>query len=133
MRCFYHQDQEAVGSCKSCGKGLCAACAADLGRGLACRGRCEADVRAMIELTDHHIRMKPTTARLIRAGRSARLAAAVLFLVMGLFLTYGWFVEPQMWMAIIMGFCLFVYGIYHFIWSRRMADQTPETEPGDEA
>jgi hypothetical protein len=27
MRCFYHHDKEAVGSCKSCGKGLCPECA----------------------------------------------------------------------------------------------------------
>jgi len=48
MNCFYHPNQEAIGTCKSCGKGLCAACATDLGKGLACRNRCEADAQAMI-------------------------------------------------------------------------------------
>jgi len=44
MRCFNHQDHEAVGCCKACGKGLCPDCAADLGHALACRGSHEAMV-----------------------------------------------------------------------------------------
>lgn len=28
MKCFYHEDREAVAQCKSCGKGLCKECAA---------------------------------------------------------------------------------------------------------
>ena len=47
-----------MGSCKSCGKGLCPDCAADLGKGLACRGRCEADVTAVIELVDRNIKLQ---------------------------------------------------------------------------
>lgn len=30
MRCFYHQDKEAIGSSKSCGKGSCPECAVDM-------------------------------------------------------------------------------------------------------
>lgn len=37
-----------MGLCKSCGKGLCRACAVDLGQGLACADSCEVDVRDMI-------------------------------------------------------------------------------------
>jgi hypothetical protein len=59
MGCFYHHDKEAVGFCKSCGKALCVECAVDLGKGLACRNRCEESVRAIIELIDRNIeRMK---------------------------------------------------------------------------
>lgn len=47
MRCFYHPGVEAVGSCKECCKGLCAACAVDLGHGLACKNAHEADVEAL--------------------------------------------------------------------------------------
>ncbi|MEZ5426327.1 MAG: hypothetical protein R2747_08690 [Pyrinomonadaceae bacterium] len=42
MRCFNHPDVEAVGSCKSCCKGLCAGCATDLGHGLACESHIDA-------------------------------------------------------------------------------------------
>jgi hypothetical protein len=41
MRCFKHQDKEAVGSCRACSKGLCSDCASDLGYGLACKGKHE--------------------------------------------------------------------------------------------
>src|ERR1043166_3474197 len=90
MRCFYHQDKDAVGSCKSCGKGLCSECAVDLGRGLACRGRCESDVQAVISLIDRNIQLQPTTTRLIQAGGSARVAGSLFFLVTGaVFLIFG--------------------------------------------
>ena len=72
MRCFYHQDKDAVGSCESCGKGLCAECAADLGKGLACRGRCEADAEALIELIDNNIQFSATSARLLQTNRRVR-------------------------------------------------------------
>jgi hypothetical protein len=60
MLCFYHQEKDAVGQCRSCGKGVCAECAVDLGKGLACRGRCEEQVRTLIELIDHNIEASKT-------------------------------------------------------------------------
>ena len=47
MKCFYHQERDAVGMCKSCQRGLCPDCLVDVPPGLACRGRCEADVAAV--------------------------------------------------------------------------------------
>jgi hypothetical protein len=47
MRCFYHHDVEAVGTCKNCGRGLCTGCAVDVRNGLACRDRCEEEVRSL--------------------------------------------------------------------------------------
>ena len=47
MRCFYHRDLDAVATCKSCGRGLCPDCGADVGNGLACRDRCEEEVRSL--------------------------------------------------------------------------------------
>ena len=48
MQCSYHPDRAAIGSCKSCGRDLCAECAVDLGGAYACRGTCESDVPAKI-------------------------------------------------------------------------------------
>lgn len=68
MRCFYHQDQEAVGICRSCGKAICAACVVDLGKGLACRGRCEEHAQAIIRLVDHNIQhISPAKAQVFVA------------------------------------------------------------------
>lgn len=44
MRCFTHEDAEAVGVCRACGRGVCRSCAVPTEGALACRGRCEADV-----------------------------------------------------------------------------------------
>jgi hypothetical protein len=41
MRCFVHQNVEAVGICRGCSKGLCSACVVDLGHSISCRGNCE--------------------------------------------------------------------------------------------
>ena len=124
MRCFYHQDKEAVGSCKSCGKGLCPECATDLSKGLACRGHCEDDVRAVIELVDRNIKLQPTATRLIQAGGSARLAGSLFFLASGaVFLIYGLTSERGMHLITILGLCFLAYGIFHLLWSRRIAAQ----------
>ena len=50
MKCFYHRDIEAVGICKSCNRGLCGDCAAEIGEGLACKGRCEDTVAKLLSL-----------------------------------------------------------------------------------
>lgn len=41
MKCFGHPEIDALGICKSCGKGLCGICFVDTGLGLACNGSCQ--------------------------------------------------------------------------------------------
>ena len=55
MKCFYHNDKDAVGICKSCNKGLCPDCAVDTGNGLACKETCESKVKAINELIEKNI------------------------------------------------------------------------------
>jgi hypothetical protein len=43
MKCFTHQI-DSVGICKSCNKAVCADCAVDTGRGLACNETCVKEV-----------------------------------------------------------------------------------------
>jgi hypothetical protein len=50
MRCFYHSTIEAVAICKNCSKGLCAECAFEVVNGIACKGKCEAEVLALNEM-----------------------------------------------------------------------------------
>lgn len=37
MKCYDHQDQEAVGVCTSCGKNICANCAMEVGGKIVCK------------------------------------------------------------------------------------------------
>ncbi len=43
--------------CRSCGRGLCAECAAEVGLALACRQRCEEDVRQLTDALKRQIQM----------------------------------------------------------------------------
>ena len=35
MKCFYHQEKDAVGICKNCNRGLCNECLTEYDKGLA--------------------------------------------------------------------------------------------------
>lgn len=39
MKCFVHQDRDAVGICKNCQKGLCIECAVEVENGISCQGK----------------------------------------------------------------------------------------------
>ena len=70
MKCFYHRDKDAIGICKSCSRALCQECAAEFPKGIACKGRCEEDVRAVIELIERNVRLtKSVSAGGGRFGR----------------------------------------------------------------
>ena len=75
MRCFYHQDADAVGTCKHCARGLCLACARQRSGPLACPDRCETAVDAVERLVQGNIRGSQPTA--------AAAAFPVLFLAAG--------------------------------------------------
>ena len=86
MNCFYHQTSPAVGICKSCGKGVCPACAVDLGKGLACKARCEENAQEMIDLIDSNIRRSAFSEQVLTATRQNRYFNSVYMLVLGIVL-----------------------------------------------
>ncbi|GKS83899.1 hypothetical protein AVMA1855_07125 [Acidovorax sp. SUPP1855] len=48
MKCFVHQAADAVGTCRACNKGICPACAKDLGHSICCsQGPCETKARTL--------------------------------------------------------------------------------------
>jgi hypothetical protein len=147
MRCFYHKDKDAVGSCKSCGKGLCVECAVDLGKGLACRGRCEESARAIIELVDRNIQLSTTPAKAqlvvptvvqhtgqptdyiaaqltshIRETRHFRWGAGAFCLVVGVILLAAGLLQQTAILDIV-GACFFGFGIICFALVQRSARQ----------
>lgn len=71
MKCFYHAEADAVGTCKHCHRGICRECAAERDGGLACRGRCEVAVDQVNALI----------ARNIHVGLRARPLSFVAFAV----------------------------------------------------
>jgi len=63
VRCFNHQDQEAIGTCKGCSKGLCINCAVDLGHGLACKGVHEELVNTYNAIVSKNARVQGVQSR----------------------------------------------------------------------
>ena len=120
MKCFYHRDTDAIGTCKSCGKGLCSDCAVDLSKGLACRERCEADVRAVIELVDRNIKITPLSTRMIETSGSVRFGLAVFFLVTGaVFVGWG-LTQEGLGFSTILGFCFVGFGLFYLFQAGRL-------------
>jgi hypothetical protein len=88
MQCFNHHETAAVGMCKHCNKGLCAACATDLDFGLACRDKHEEQVQALQT-------MFTKASHLQSVNRSNKYLTPAFLIVMGL-LFFGWaFVESH--------------------------------------
>ena len=130
MRCYYHHDREAVGGCKSCGKGLCPDCAVDLIKGLACRDRCESDVRSVITLIDRNIALIPTTSRLIETGRRTRFGAAIFQLITGaIFIGWGLQDTERLSFITVLGVCFFAYGVYLAFQARRAPQPSQQLQP----
>jgi hypothetical protein len=85
MECFAHEGRPAVGTCRACGKGVCRSCAADLGRGLACAGRCEEPARALIASLEQSIRIQGLSGGMVHAARTLWIGIAWVSLAVGVF------------------------------------------------
>ena len=84
MVCYYHPERPALGVCKHCGRGLCAACAAVVEDALACVNRHEDQVRGINLITQRGI----LQAQRVGAGY---LRNAVFYGLVGiLFGGFGW-------------------------------------------
>jgi hypothetical protein len=87
MKCFYHNASDAVGICKSCNKGICLECATEIGVGLACQNRCEAEVIAINQLIERNKRTHQTTGRAYAQYSIWLALAGVVFVGYGLYQT----------------------------------------------
>jgi hypothetical protein len=70
MECFQHEGRPAVGSCRACFRGVCRGCAVDLGRGLACAGRCEEAARALIASLDQSMRIQGLSGSMVHGAHT---------------------------------------------------------------
>lgn len=127
MSCFHHHDCDSVGTCKSCGKNLCPECAVDQGKGLACRGHCEEDVRALIGLIDNNIRLSSRIDQTLESGRRSRSSAAGFNLVTG-FVFIGWGLSDpaRVEFLIILGACFLAYGAFGLVRVLRLSNGSPK-------
>ena len=123
MRCFVHHDQEAVGVCCVCGKGLCPDCAVDLGRAISCRGACEQQARATQaqfsaramheQLARSSAALSQQSQTLLRISKRARLITPVIFITVGVILALLGLIgrNPFYFIPASIGLLFFVIGL----------------------
>lgn len=83
MKCFYHQEKEAIAICKNCSRGLCSNCVAEVTNGVACKGKCEDDVIFLNKMLQKNKTILNKTA-------SSYYRVSAIYLVMGIaFIIFG--------------------------------------------
>lgn len=84
MNCYNHPDHAAVGCCKVCMKGLCPACAADLGLSIACKDKHEAVAKEVDALVTRSVKVQKVAAKSQYLAPAFLAAMGVFFIVDGL-------------------------------------------------
>ena len=79
MNCYYHQNHTAVGICKNCSKGICFECASDLGNGIACKNKCEEEVKDINKIIFRGKR----THKVIATSSVISMALGIYFIILG--------------------------------------------------
>jgi len=113
MKCFTHQAVDAIGACKSCGKGLCPVCAVDLHFALSCRGACESELTA--------VRAQVLRSRnLLETQKRFRLLAPIFFWLFGVILIVENVMDSHFsWLTFSMGILFILFGVGIYVAARR--------------
>jgi hypothetical protein len=115
MKCFVHEDEDAVGVCKHCSKAVCKKCAVPNDHNfLVCSEICKQEALLSQEMMER--------AKMAYGLKPGRLPASIIFLVAGgvLFLVYGCFltISSDMTYAVftlLMGLVFLITGgVYYY-------------------
>jgi hypothetical protein len=85
MECAEHTGRAAIGICRACMRGVCRECAAPQRLGLACRGRCEADVVALSTTLEQSIRTAALSSSMLQHTPRLWVGIGLVSLVVGVF------------------------------------------------
>ncbi len=121
MKCFYDHSQDAVGTCKSCGRGLSSEYLTDMGKGLACKNRCEDDVRSVITLIDRNVSTSAATSQILKRASLTGYGSAVFLTLMGVIFTLTGLGEPHIAFILYLGIGFLAYGGWTFVRAYRYA------------
>ena len=122
MKCFNHRDDEAVGICKQCSKGVCPGCATLVGGSVACATSC-VDAVARI---DALIRSNAAASE-INQSRGGRYFQAVFLVALGLMFSVSPFfigsTGRRLVVTVALGAAFLVFGtvlgLYQRAWAKR--------------
>jgi len=132
MECFYHEGTAAVGSCRSCFRGLCRSCAVELEAALACRNRCEANAEALVATVSQSVRFQGVSAGLLRSARGLWIGLSLVAGVVGLFVALWGLSLPTFREVSLLSVPFFGLAVIagRLAWSvRRGTSNTPQHDP----
>jgi hypothetical protein len=120
VKCFNHPQNEAVGSCKHCFRGVCPQCARDSGVGLACSETCEGEIKSVHALVE---RNKNLTAF---APKTHSRSAFMLTMMSVVFIGFGIFSKIPFMSAflIVFGVVVLCGAAFSLLNSRKIASAT---------
>jgi hypothetical protein len=96
MECAEHEGHAAIGICRACLRGVCRECAAPQRLGLACRGRCEADVTALAATLEASMRTAALSSGMLQTTPRVFTGLAWISLAVGAFVVALGFSLPQL-------------------------------------
>ena len=135
MLCFTHADVPARGLCKSCSRALCLQCAAEVGKSLACKSRCEADVQVLDEMLRKSVEVTNQSsfddlAAASRTATSVVTTTEIFNVVLGaIFLAYAAYRPGSSFMAVL-GAAFIAFGLFSLVRSR-LASRKSKPSPAD--
>lgn len=123
MKCFNHADRDAVGICKSCGKGICHECLVEIPDGIACKTEsCESRVRLCNKWLDINASLLSKSNQNLNRQGMFMLLNGVAIAAFGALL---WIGAPRVWPVslLMLGFggVMFTFGLV----IRRKKNQLP--------
>lgn len=113
MNCFKHSSTASVGVCKSCSKGLCIECAAELENGLACKNRCESQVEFLNLMVSNHRQIMGRANKQLKASGIVSFLMGVAFLFLAAFGPSKSGASPFHVFFLALGIIFVVYGAYN--------------------
>ena len=119
MKCYQHEENEAIGTCKHCCKAVCWSCVSDTGSGLACSADCENEVKILREMMEK-------SSVIYRVGSKSKIppSGVILIISMGvLFLGFGIYESLNSlqidYFSITMGVVYLLIGIFAYFQTRK--------------
>lgn len=121
MKCFYDPTQDAVGTCKSCQRGISHEYLTDMGKGIACKGRCEEDAAALIALIDRNMAASEASNQILRRSSATGYGSGVFMIVMGIFFAARGYNSVELGFTFYMGAIFVAYGVWTLVRMSRYA------------
>ena len=106
MKCYNHNDIDAVGTCKACSKGVCKSCLTDVGNGIACTDTCIDEVKEVNSLVERN-------KTVFQKASKTNMTRGYIYTGIGLvFLILNWQMQTDDKFLFVIGLMLFLLGGY---------------------